>query len=278
MKNFRNLIVFGFLTLSLISCGNGNSSGGGGDSSTSSSSSNDVSSDGNNYTSYDELKNAYTSMDLAAGLTDDMPVYHIGPAFGGTNFNSGFDFSLDFTFNHCSIIFGEVSGDCNGNGANSIDYQSIVDQGQYKIIRSRSSSSLDLDTADGVSNQGFTYTSGSYDRNDSLYREMLNLDDDSVAKVVISKATVRLDNGNTINADYVEYFYTNGELKGFVLSNALPLIANPIAITDRHSVRGYLEFSGNKKISTIQVNIHDISFNIQTGKYESVTIDTIRIK
>ena len=50
---------------------------------------------------------------------------------------------------------------------------------------------------------------------------MLNLDNKSTYMVVISEAQVQLTNGEKVVADYVEYFYRDGSLKGFVFWKVL---------------------------------------------------------
>ena len=111
---------------------------------------------------------------------------------------------------------------------------------------------------------------------------MLNLSSKAVAKVVISKANVQVrhtdNNGkitskNTIVADYVEYFFMDNTVEGFVLSKELPLLANPVAITKNHDLVGALSVSGNYKITGISVMTHTIRVNPYSSLYEYETID-----
>lgn len=286
MRNFGKILVLGFTVLSLISCGKDNASGGG---SSSSSSSTSVSSVGKNYKTYAQIKDAYTKMKLDSGVSKNMVVYHVGPDYGGESLMNNtptVDFSdlFDFSFGYCININGELKGDCADNQYNQTqnnELQNIVNRGEYKVVRSDSSKSVAFDYATGVFGPGFQFAQATYDRNDPIYKEMLKLDGKSVVKVVISEAQITILEGTKtkqIKADYVEYFYSDYSLKGFVLSTALPLIANPIANTQNHDLTGVLSFSGNKTIKSISVNIHDIQYDYMTNKYKAITVGTRSIR
>ncbi len=280
MKKLNQIFILGLVIMSLVSCGKDNQSGG---SSSSSSSSSVSSSAGVNVQDYDELKERYTKKSLEHGTSDGMVVYHIGPYFGGSDFYTpvnDIDFSDFFNFGYCINIGGELKGDCPDNASytNGGQLQDIVQKGEYKVIRTGSSDSLAIDFATGVYGNGFEFERVEYDREDKIYREMLNLDNKSTYMVVISEAQVQLTNGEKIVADYVEYFYRDGSLKGFVLSNQLPLIANPIAATNQHDLVGILSVTGDDAIASVQVNIHDIQFNAYNNEYTAVTIGTRSIR
>ena len=270
MRNVTKLILMGVMILSLVSCGKKNESGGGSSSSSSSDWYNQGS--GNNgYGDYNTLKNYYNTKSLSSGTSSNMVIYHIGSAFGGTGFSNNNSFEFDFGF--CINLFGVLKGDCNQyNPTNSLI--DIVNKGEYKVIKAVSSSSLTIDVANGVSGNSFTFSPYTFNRSDSLFREMLNLDNIAVQKAVVSKATVYLTNGTKIDADYVEYFFndTNQTVKGYVLSPDLPVLANPIAVTKNYDLTGVLNFAGSKTIRSISVNVHDLQYDYMTNEYRVITI------
>ncbi|MFT6633235.1 MAG: hypothetical protein ACJAS4_003205 [Bacteriovoracaceae bacterium] len=284
MKNFGKLLTLGFMVLSIVSCGKDNDSGGSSVSSTTST----VSSTGVNYKTYEEIKSAYSGMSFASGVQENMVVYHIGSDYGGssiTNNIQDFDFSdlFDFNFDFCMNINGNLKGDCDSNqGYNQgTQLSGVVSRGEYKVVKTLSKDSISLDIASGVYGQGFEFDPGTYNRNDAIYKEMLNLEGKSVVKVVISEAQITILEGTTtkqIKADYVEYFYSDYSLKGFVLSTAFPVMANPIANTKNNDLTGVLSFSGNKTVQSISVNIHDLQYDYMTNTYKTIAAGTRSIR
>ena len=281
MKKFRDLLLLGMMILALVSCGKEEQSSGGGGSSGSSGSG---STSGVNYKNHSELKKAFTSKSFTTGLSDKTVIYHVGPDFGGTNFNS-IDIDFDFDFGFCGNFFGKTYGDCDSYSNNGVDYDNLVEKGEYKRVIKRSKDKIEYDLATGAhaSGTGAEFTRKSYTRGDSFYREMLNLDKKSVQKVVISKAEVYVTNASTgkrstIKADYVEYFFNDSErsLKGYVVSNQLPLFANPLAITTGRNLSGALSNSGNTIINYIRVQMHDLQLNQLNYKYIQSNYGPIR--
>ena len=286
MKNFGKLLVLGFMVLSIVSCGKDNESGGG--TTASASTTTTISSTGVNYKNYQQIKDAYSKISFASGVKKNMVIYHIGSDYGGesiTNNIPEFDFSdlFDFNFDFCMNINGNLKGDCDSNqGYNQGNQLSgVVSRGEYKVVKTMSKDSISLDIASGVYGQGFEFEAGTYNRNDTIYKDMLNLEGKSVVKVVISEAQVTILEGTTtkqIKADYVEYFYSDYSLKGFVLSTAFPMMANPIANTKNNDLTGVLSFSGNKTIQSISVNIHDLQYDYMTNTYKTITAGTRSIR
>jgi hypothetical protein len=282
MRNFGKLFVLGFVVLSLVSCGSDNSSGSSKGSS-SSSGTGVVSSTGVNYKTYEEIKSVYTKMSMSAGVSNNTVVYHMGADYGGETISNNIDFGFNIGF--CLNLFGSLKGDCDayenqGNNQNS-ELAGVVSRGEYKVVRSSSKDSVSIDIATGVYGQGFEFEAGTYNRNDSFYREMLNLDGKSVVKVIVTEAQVSILEGSTtknIKADYVEYFYSDYSVKGFVLSTAFPLMANPIANTKNNNLTGTLNFSGNKKIQSISVNIHDLQYDYTTNSYKAITVGSRSVR
>ncbi len=265
MKNLTKLMSIGFLIISLVSCGKENSSGG--DSSTSTTTTTTVTTTGTNYSDYSSLLSAYESIDLSSGLYEDMVIYHVGSAYGGSSSSASFSFCLSF--------FTYTSSGCNN--ASSDDLQSYVDRGEYKLVDSYSSSSVAFSKATDVDSYGFLFDSMEFDRADGYYIEMLNLDGRSLRTVVVSTATVTLEDGSSVNADYVEYFYSNGSVNGYVLSTAFPLLANPLAITKNYFFKGALKISGSRAVKSISVTSHRVVFQAYTNSYTSQIYDRLRV-
>lgn len=282
MKFFGNILLISAMALTLSSCGKDNVLGG--EESSSSSSSSSSSMKGINFKNYTELRDYYNKKSLTAGLADKDIIYHVGPEFGGQDFYQyDFDFDFDFDFGYCINLFGELKGDCadnqNNNNYNLDQFQAVVNNGEYMKVVERSSSKIDIDLATSASGYGLVYERGVFNKDDAMFREMLNLDKKAVAKVVISKATVNAydekakKNVNLVS-DYVEYFLADGSntVRGFVVSSQLPLIANPIAVTTNFNYVGALSYGGRYTIRSITVNLHDIQFDSRTGKYTSIPI------
>lgn len=270
MKKLFRVIALGAMVLALASCGKENESGGSSSSGSSTQDWYNQGGSGENFGDYSQLKSYYSSKALNSGVSNNMVVYHIGPEFGGDNFG-GVNFNLDFGF--CFNLFGELKGDCDQYNQGQ-DLGVIVDKGEYKVVRSSTSSSVNVDVATGSSNGVFNFVNASYTRNDALFREMLNMDNRPVAKVVVSQAQVYLTDGKKVNADYIEYFYNDGsqEVKGYIVSQELPIIANPLAVTDNYDLTGVLSFSGSQTIRSVQVTIHDLQYDYMTNTYQVINI------
>ncbi|MBT4722776.1 hypothetical protein HOB30_03380, partial [Candidatus Falkowbacteria bacterium] len=89
--------------------------------------------------------------------------------------------------------------------------------------------------------------------------------------------TVTDANGNNtrIDADFVEYFFTDSSIRGYVISQNLPSLANPIAVTantvyDTHELTGALSFSGVNTVKSISVQTHRLNYTFQTNSYTEV--------
>lgn len=267
MRKFFRIILIGAFILGLQSCGK--EEGGGG----SSSSSNGVSSSGSDYSSYEEVKSAFSSMSLSSGVSTDMVVYHIGSAYGATStVNNG------GSANYCIRFFGYTSGDCSSNSnANTAQLISVLNNGEYMVVDSVASDSVTVSKAVDVNDYGFDFEADTYTRNNDIYQQMLGLDGTSVLKRVVSDATITVYNtssgaSTTLRGNYVEHFYSNGSVNGFVLSNALPVISNPVLITEDYTATGALKYSGNYQVRSISINYHSVYFNVATGSYTTQTI------
>ena len=262
MKSLCKYIFMGALILGLASCGKDNSTQGSKSSNTSNTGISTTG--GSNFKNHAEMKNAFESMSLQSGLNNNDVIYHVGPEFGMQTQGG----NVNFDFNYCIDLIFWQSGDCEQTSSGSqLEY--ILSNGEYKVVKNTSSNQVSYDLADGIVNNMFSFLPSEFNRNDDLYQRMLGINQGNIVKIVLSKADVRLSNNQTIKADYVEYFYDNNSVEGFVVSNALPLMANPLFITENYSITGALSFSGNKTIKSISVMTHYLEYNYQTNAYIS---------
>ena len=145
------------------------------------------------------------------------------------------------------------------------------------VVDSVASDSVTVSKAVDVNDYGFDFEADTYTRNNDIYQQMLGLDGTSVLKRVVSDATITVYNtssgaSTTLRGNYVEHFYSNGSVNGFVLSNALPVISNPVLITEDYTATGALKYSGNYQVRSISINYHSVYFNVATGSYTTQTI------
>ncbi|MBT4792258.1 MAG: hypothetical protein HON90_11865 [Halobacteriovoraceae bacterium] len=295
MKNLKKLFLLSALVLSIVSCGSDNKSGGSGGGTTPAPAAPvapdwyQTDTDVQNLNNYNRLRDFYVNKSFANGLTDNMVIYHIGRTYSDTakslsnNNTQNIGLSDIFHLGYCINFFGILKGDCaNTNSsytATQTDLGEIVRQGEYKVIGRRDHNQVDLSIAQGSDNYGFLFEAGVYDRGDNLYNLMLNLAGKTVRRVVISKAEVYVTdaNGNNtrIDADFVEYFFTDSSIRGYVISQNLPSLANPIAVTantvyDTHELTGALSFSGVNTVKSISVQTHRLNYTFQTNSYTEV--------
>ena len=210
MKSLTKLFTMMTVLAVLVSCGKENSTGGG-SSSSSSSTSTTVSSSGQNFSDYATMRNFYTTKSKADNLSTNTVIYHTGSLFGANS--SAVDFNVNWGFAFCvgsENLFGDDSLCNNGYSNSSSQLERIIDEGEYKIVESKSAASVDYKIAVDVFNGGFEYEAKVFNNEDSIYRRMLNLDGKSVNKTYISAANVTMSNGSTLKADLVEYFFSDG--------------------------------------------------------------------
>lgn len=300
MKNlFKLLILTGLITF-LSSCGKDNKSGGGGGGSTvvtppavviPNNWYADNVNDPANSVNYNTLRNYYEAQSFATHTTSNLVIYHLGSEFGGDDLYNNVNFSnlFNFNFGYCINFFGKLKGDCSNTQNDQFSYQAddIIRKGEFKVIVNADHNTTSYNRAVGSTGLGFEFESKSFTREDLLYRRMLNLDAKPVAKVVISKATLNAqvststgtNSTTTINADYVEYFFSDNTIEGYVISPDLPMLANPVAVTksngyDTHALKGILSSAGAYKILSLTVDTHRISGNVFSGNgyYDVQTI------
>lgn len=267
MKSLTKLFTLGFMVLALISCGKEQNSGGSSSGSNNSNwYSNGGSDNGSSFGDINSLRSYYNSKSMTDNLENPMAIYRTGPEFGGQSFsnsNSG-----SFSLGYCINLFGKTYGDC-GQSTGQTNYASILDRGEYITVQSASSSAVNYNKAISATNNYFNFQGRTFDRNNSLYQEMLNLDGKEVQYVVITPATIRLKNNQTIPGDHVEYFYMDGSRVRFVLSKSIPVIANPITVTRGNNLTGILNFAGSKQIAQVSVKFHEVSYDWQTAQFKA---------
>lgn len=272
MRKLFKLAFIIMLMAQVSSCGKKNSSGGGSSSSTSGITgtiNNVYNGSGDSFGDFNTLRNHYQNMNLSSGLSNNMVIYHTGTYFGAQSSSGSFNSS------YCVNLIFKQWGDCNTGNSNQIE--NILDRGEYKVVTSTTSNSPTFKKAVGVSTYNnvsdFAYSNAiSYTRDDGIYKEMLNLDGRSTRKIVVSPAKARLSNGQEINADLVEYFYNDGSIKRFILSPAVPLLANPIAVIGSSSVNGRLNNYGSISITSIEATLHGIQQNYYSNTEVTVYI------
>lgn len=212
--------------------------------------------------SFDKLKDYYMNKSFDTGSVDGQIVYHIGPEYGMQT--SGGSFNFDF----CINFFGSTIGDCDDVGNTTI-LQGIVDNGKYKVVTSANASGVSYNEADSVENDQFVFEPRNLDQTSESFSEMLNLDNQPVIKVLVSKADITLSDGSKVNGDLVEYFYSQGgpENEAFIISKDLPMLANPVAIFNATgSAQGALNNVGNKLIKSVSAMKHSVQYNFITGE------------
>lgn len=209
---------------------------------------------------FENLKTYYLNKNFDEGMSDNLVVYHVGPKYGmqtnGGSFNIGF----------CIVFFGQTIGDCEGMGNNTAILENIVNNGEYKVTTSYNATGVSYNLAVGVEDDQFVFEPRNFDQSSESFNEMLNLDNQAVVKVVVTRATIQLTDNSQISGDLVEYFYgTIGNITGverFVLSKDLPLLANPIAVFNAYGQpQGALNNVGNRMIRSVSAMAHNVQVN-----------------
>lgn len=208
---------------------------------------------GENYSSLDQIRNDYNSKSLASGIANNTNVYHVGTYFGGQS-QGGAQVGVS-VYGCLNLIFWEV-GDCDSNGGYDIDayLQSALDMGRIWVTRDVGTNSVIVDEATGVLNGDYLFGSVTFDRNNDIYEDMLAIGRNDLVDVKISGATVKLTNNQVLPATHIEYFYgvnytgytqVTG-IKRFIITKNLPTIANPVAVINQAGyLTGYLSNIGN---------------------------------
>jgi len=268
MRNLLKMMLMGTLVVGLSSCGGDSNSSG-----RSTSLTNFGTSDGDTFTEFTALRNTYTSSSFSSGLTAETAVYHIGPLYGGSFNTTSSNFAATFCVGS-NNIFGNDDR-CQGSISGDSQLNDIVDRGEYKVIRSATSSAVQYGLANGVSNGTFTFSESSFDRNDSIFRRMLNLDDVATRRVVVSDAFIQLSDRGQVNANLVEFFFEDGRYESYILSSALPLVANPVASYSGNytvgggvsfNLEGTLSFIGQASLTGVSAQPHMLRNDFQTGQ------------
>ena len=253
MRNLMRAMILGALVVSLIGCGKEE-----GDKRSSSSSSSVIGTGtGTVYTSFSTLKKAFTSSGFNKGVTSNTTVYHVGPMYGGAFSNSSFSSGGSFCF-FGENLFGN-DDKCDSGYYSTQQLNDIIDKGEYKVIRSATSTTVSYGVARFVENGTFSYDEETFDANNENYRKMLNLDNKEYYKILVSAATVSMSNAGSIKGNFVEYFYKDGTYEAYIVSSALSKIANPVA-----SYKGTFSLSGSLSFS-LDGRLYNTSQSILTG-------------
>lgn len=277
-KTLPILVIAGALS---VSCGKGKNSSG--------SSSNSVApinglpgstvTQSQSYQSIDQVRAAFTQKSFADGAPANSKFYHLGSFFGG-----GSGSGININFNWCW-------SDCQSQQiVNAMEDR--IQYGRQIKVTSTSNDSVSYGVATAVDeNNGtpqFVYGStGSMSRNSGFYKEMLGLDisesslfGGKAGGIKVMPATITLKNGTSVPGQMVEFFIgTNSnygcnvsDVKRYVLSTNLPIVANPIVAIENGQATGKLsEVNGtNAIVQSITVTGYN-QFN-----YQSCTIQPVQ--
>lgn len=275
MRKLQTLLLSLTMITLLASCGAENESGNSSGNSVTTSTT--ISGGGSNFSSYSALKSYYMNKSFADNLTDNTVIYHIGSYFGAAQATANFNFAFCFGNKN---LFGDDSL-CNGYGNSGNELLQIVNNGEYKVVKDRTSTSVNYDVASGVSNGNFDFSAKLFDDQDSIYKDMLNLNNIPVRDVIITQANVSFSNGANINADHVEYFFSDGSYRSFVLGSNIALLSNPIAVSEgsysssgnyantNTTMIGKLNNIGELRVSNIQATVHRLMYDYNTNTYRA---------
>lgn len=232
---------------------------------------------GTSYQSIDQVRAAFQQKSFAEGTAVNYEYYHLGSYFGGS---SG-GFSLDFNF---------CWSDCQSQQMANAMEERIQYGSQIKVTAASVDSvsydiATDVDVNNGYAN--FVYgTSGTMSRTGGLYKSMLGLNisesslfGGSTEGIKVTPATISLQNGGTVVGQMVEFFIgqksqygcTLNDIKRYVVSSALPIIANPVLVIENGQAEGKLnEINGSSSIvSSVTVNGYN-ELNYQTCSIQAI--------
>ena len=276
-KTLPILIVAGALS---VSCGSGDNSSG---SSTSSNGTGWVPpgttvTQQTSYGSIDQVRAAFQSKSFADGAQANSEFYHLGNFFGGGS-GGGININFNWCWNDCYV-------------------QQIVQAMEDRIsygrqikVNSASTDSVSFSVATGVDenngNPQFVYgQSGSMNRNSGLYREMLGLDisennlfGGSAEGIKVMPATITLQNGSSVVGQMVEFFIGHksqygcsvNDVKRYVLSSTLPIVANPVVAIENGQATGKLAEVSSQNGLVMQVTVNGYhQFNYQNCTIQPV--------
>ena len=202
MRTFMRAMILGSMIIGLLSCGKPEEESKRSSNSIPGTITNGV---GTVYQDFNTLKSAFQNAGFNQGLQENMVVYHVGDMYGGSFSNPGFSGSAVF------CIFGEnLFGNddaCSGVGTTNTQLNNVIDQGEYKVVRSADSNSVSFGVATSVANGTFVFSDGIFDSSDEYYRDMLNLDNKEYHKVVVSEAILKMSTANIFKGNFIEYFF-----------------------------------------------------------------------
>lgn len=266
MKTIFKRMSIMLLAFSVLSACGENKSGGGSSSKSSGIGNGQTgyTTQGENYSNIDEVRNQFSAKSMADGISDGETVYHVGSYFGG-NSSGGGQVSVN-VYGCLNLIFWQV-GDCDSNsGYDPTSYlENALNLGRIWQVQGASGESISINEAYDVIGGNYIYQPQSFDRNNAKYRAMLGLDHAQNVKAVISNAQIKLSNNQIIPATFIEYFvvstgpYGNEfymqELDSFVVTKNLPVVANPVLVTKGYTIKGYLSNVGqNIRVKSITIS------------------------
>lgn len=280
-KTLPILIVAGALS---VSCGKGDNSSGSGSSTTSPGTGvwnppGTTGTQGVNYQSIDQVRAAFQQKSFAADANTNSQFYHLGSFFGGGT-GGGINISFDWCWNDCQ----------SQQIINAMEDR--IQYGRQIKVTSATNDSVSYGIATAVAeNNGvpeFVYGStGSMSRNSGLYQEMLGLDINvsslfggAAEGIKVMPATIQLQNGGSVVGQLVEFFIGQksqygcnvSDVRRYVVSSALPIVANPVIAIENGTPTGKLsEVNGNSAI------VHSVTVNgYNQLNYQNCTIQPVQ--
>lgn len=230
------------------------------------------------YGSIDQVRAAFQSKSFADGAQANSEFYHLGSFFGG-----GSGGGININFNWCW-------NDCYSQQIVQA-MEDRISYGRQIKVNSATSDSVTYGVATNViennGNPQFVYgTTATISRNGNLYKEMLGLNINenqlfggSAEGIKVMPATITLQNGSQVTGQMVEFFIgqksqygcTVNDVKRYVLSSTLPIIANPVLTIENGQANGKLAeiSSQNGLVTQITVNGYH-QFNYQSCTLQPV--------
>jgi hypothetical protein len=273
MRKLSTLFLF-ILTMAMFtSCGKENESGGGSNTTGTVTTSATIGT-GQHFTDFTALQNFYKNKSKAENLAANTVIYHTGPLFvSGDQADVEVSFGLVFCIGNENKL-GDDSL-CNFSNSSGSQLLDRVNNGEHKIVKAISATSVDYDFAVGVENNDFVMADGVFDSSDKIFRRMLNLDNKPVKMVVVSAANVVMSNNSQLKANLVEYYYSDYTYEAHLLGSNIAVLANPIrSIMGSWGEQGViaqkigsLHNISELTVRSVQGSIHRIERNVNTNTY-----------
>ena len=218
------------------------------------------------------LQANFAAIPLESGMSSGLEIYHVGSYFGGSStYNKP-------SLSYCIRILGKEYGNCSSGSSEANIFKQMLSAGRLLKYNSGSGPSLNMQKAISYSSTyGFSYSSYTFTRSNSRYRDMLSLDS-SPLETRVSTVNINFTDGSVVSGYLVEYFYGYSSfgstsftsIDRFIISESLPIVANPVmSFNSSGYVDGYLSNYGSKVVKSIEIPVaHTLQRNYSTGRVE----------